>query len=354
MKEFGMKVSVSRLIRYGVTAICVAAFAAAGVQTANAQAKTRLTVYTALDNDQLAAFKRAAEADIPDIDISWVREGTGVITARLLAEKDNPRADVIWGLAATSVLLLEERGVIEPYTPKGASILKASFRDAKDPTAWTGMDAYLSVICFNTVEAAKKNIPPPKSWNDLLNPVYKNEIVMPNPGSSGAGYLTVAAWLQLMGEEGGWKYMDGLHNNIAVYTHSGSASCVQAARGERVVGIGFDMRAASEKTRGAPIDILIPSEGAGWELEATAIVRGTKNLEAAKKLVDWSVSRKANELYSKYYAIVSHPDVTNSPPNYPADGQKKMIKNDLRWSALNLQRITQEWMKRYDNKSAPK
>src|SRR5204863_929000 len=109
------------------------------------------------------------------------------------------------------------------------------------------------------------------------------------------GYLTIAAWLQVMGEAEGWKYMDALHQNIAVYTHSGSAPCVQAATGERLIGIGFDMRGAVEKTKGAPIDLILPSEGAGWEMEATAIVKGTKNLEAAQKLVDWTVSKKANE-----------------------------------------------------------
>jgi iron(III) transport system substrate-binding protein len=322
--------------------------------TVSAQARTKLLVYTALDNDQLGPFKAAIEADVPDIEISWVREGTGVIAARLLAEKDNPRADVVMGQAVTSVIALEDKGILLPYTPKGASALLPMARDTKEPMAWTGTDAYVSVICFNTVEAKKKGIPAPQSWSDLLNPVYRNEIVMPNPASSGAGFLTVSAWLQLMGEEKGWKYMDDLHKNIAVYTHSGSASCVQASRGERVVGLGFDMRAATEKTKGAPIDIILPKEGVGWEMEASAIIRGTKNLEAAKKLVDWTVTKKANVLYSKYFAVVAHPEVDNTPPNYPAEARKLMIKNDLRWSAQNLQRITAEWNKRYDNKSAPK
>ena len=74
----------------------------------------------------------------------------------------------------------------------------------------------------------------------------------------------VAGWLQMMGEEAeGWAFMDALHRNIAVYTHSGSAPCVQAARGERVVGISFDMRGAREKTNGAPIDVILPAEGSG-------------------------------------------------------------------------------------------
>ena len=104
----------------------------------------------------------------------------------------------------------------------------------------------------------------------------------------------------------------------------------------------------------APIDLIVPKEGLGWEMEATAIMKGTKNLEAAKKLADWASSLKANELYGKYYAIVANPQVKSMPPNYPADGEKLMAKMDVEWMAKNRDRILAEWTKRYDGKSAPK
>jgi len=194
----------------------------------------------------------------------------------------------------------------------------------------------------------------PASWKDLLNPALKGKVVMPHPASSGTGYLMVAGWLQSFGEAEGWKFMDGLHENIAVYTHSGSAPCVQAARGERTVGLALDMRGASEKTKGAPIDVVIPTEGTGWEMEATAIVKGTKNLALAKKVADWGTTKGANQLYSRTYAIVALPGVENVPPNYPADAEKRMIKNDLGWMADNRERILAEWSKRYESKAAPK
>ncbi len=334
--------------------LAVAAAALLALPSESMAQKTRLTVYTALENDQLGPYKAAFEADNPTIEIAWVRDSTGVMTARLVAEKDNPRADVIWGLSASSVVLFENMGMLAGYTPKGAESLKPVFKDAKNPAMWTGMDAYLSVVCFNTKEAEKAKAPAPKSWKDLTNPAYKGQIVMPNPASSGTGYLTIAAWLQVMGEKAGWEYMDALHQNIAVYTHSGSAPCVQAATGERLMGIGFDMRGATEKTKGAPIDLILPSEGAGWEMEATAIVKGTKNMDAAQKLVDWTITKKANELYGKYYAIVAMPGINAAPPNYPAGADQAMVKNDLGWMAKERDRILAEWTKRYDGKSAPK
>jgi len=316
--------------------------------------KTKLTVYTAIENEQLEPFKKAFEADNPTIEIGWVRDSTGVMTAKLIAEKDNPRADVVWGLAASSLGLMASMGMIEPYTPAGADKLKPIFRSGKTPDTWVGMDAYLAVVCFNTAEAEKSKKAKPASWADLIKPEYKDSIVMPNPASSGTGYLTVAGWLTIMGEEAGWKFMDALHQNVAQYLHSGSAPCVQAAKGERLMGIGFDMRGASEKTKGAPIDLVVPKEGLGWEMEATSIIKGTKNLEAAKKLADWSASRKANELYGKYYAIVADPEIKSMPKNYPADGEKLMAKVDVDWMAKNRDRILAEWTKRYDGKSAPK
>jgi iron(III) transport system substrate-binding protein len=332
-------------------ALCAALAMLAGPALAQ---KTRITVYTALENDQLGPYKAAFEADNPDVEIAWVRDSTGIITARFLAEKDNPRADVVWGLAATSLQLFERAGLLEAYTPKGFAELKPLFKDSSHPVTWTGMDAWLAVVCFNTVEAQKANAPAPKAWKDLASSAYKGKVAMPHPASSGTGYLVVAAWLQLMGEEAAWNFMDQLHENIAVYTHSGSAPCVQAAKGERLIGIGFDMRGASEKTKGAPIDLIVPSEGVGWDMEATGIVKGTKNLEAAKKVADWASSKKASELYAKYYALVAHPEVSAAPKNYPADGEKMMIKNDLTWMAENRDRILKEWSRRYEAKAAPK
>lgn len=343
---------INKMLRGGIAALAAVAVMAGG--TALAQ-KTRLTVYTALENDQLKIFKDTIEKAVPTVEIAWVRDSTGIITARFLAEKANPQADMVLGLSGSSMAAFAKQGLLEGYTPKGVDALKPVFRSgAKPAETWVGMDAYLSVVCFNTVEAGKKKLPKPASWKDLANPAYVGSIVMPNPASSGTGYLTVAAWLQLMGEDAGWKFMDEIHKNVAVYTHSGSAPCVQAAKGERIIGIGFDMRGAKEKTAGAPIDLILPSEGAGWEMEVSGIVKGRPNVAAAKLVQDWVASQAANELYGKYYAIVAHPAVKAAPPNYPPNADKAMVKNDLDWMASNRDRILAEWTKRYDGKSAPK
>jgi iron(III) transport system substrate-binding protein len=333
------------------TALGVALLASTAVA---ASAATEVLVYTAIEADQLKAYEAALEAAHPDVDVRFVRDSTGIVTAKLLAEKANPRADVVMGLAATSLMLLEKEGMLMPYAPVGLEAVKPTMRDPANPPTWVGMDVWASAICFNTVEAGKRELKAPTSWADLTDPAYQGQITMPNPASSGTGYLMVSAWLQLFGEEKGWAFMDALDKNVASYTHSGSKPCRQAGAGEYVVGLSFEYRANKTKKDGAPIDIVLPSEGLGWDMEATAVMATTKHPEAAKKVADWAVTPEANRLYAQSYAIVALPGIAEKLEFMPGDVEAMLIKSDFAWAAENRERILAEWTKRYDSKSEPK
>jgi len=327
---------------------------AVGFMSMSAAMAGELTVYTAVEAEDLKKYADAFNADHPDIKINWVRDSTGVVTAKLLAEKNNPQADLIWGLAATSLLLLKSEGMLEAYAPKGVENLDSKFVDKSTPPAWTGMDAWVAAVCFNTVEGKKLGLTAPKSWKDLTKAEYKGHVIMPNPNSSGTGFLDVSSWLQMFGEKDGWAFMDGLHANIAAYTHSGSKPCKMAAAGEIPIGVSFAFRGAKSKAAGAPIEIIVPEEGVGWDMEATAIVAGTDNLEDAKTLVDWSITKKANEMYNSGYAVVAYPGVAKPVEHFPENLLEKMINNDFEFAANNRKAILDEWQKRYDSKSEPK
>ncbi len=321
---------------------------------AEAQQRTRLTVYTALENEQLQPLKQAAEAALRDIEIAWVRDSTGVITARLIAERQNPRADMIWGVSVFSLLQMEGLDMLEPYTPLGAEALRPNFRSDRKPMTWTGMDAFVSAICFNTVVAQARNLPRPTTWADLLNPAFRGQIVMPNPASSGTGFLTIAGWMGSMGEAPAWDFMTKLHENVQVYTHSGSAPCNNTARGEYGVGISLDMRAVTLKNQGAPIEIIVPTDGVGFDMEGTAIHRGTRNAEAAKRLADWAVTRDAMEMYGRWYAVLALPGVQPTVRGYPAEFEQRLVSMDFRAIATRRDQILRDWAARFDGKSAPR
>jgi iron(III) transport system substrate-binding protein len=322
---------------------------------AAAQPKTSLLVYTAIETDAMKMYKTAFEKANPNIEIRWVRDSTGVITAKLLSEKANPQADVVLGVAASSMALLSQEGMLLPYEPKGFKELNPMFSDQKRPPTWVGMDVWGAVICFNTVEAKKLGLPKPESWKDLVKPIYKGKITMPHPASSGTGYLDVTAWLQMWGEQQGWRYMDALHENIAQYVHSGSKPCKQAGSGEFPIGISFEFRAHQVLRSGAPIELVFPKEGLGWDIEASGIVKQTKNMEAAKKLVDWMASKEANQISTNWWAIVAYPGMAHKMEGIPDNYETLLVKpNDFDWAAKNRDRILTEWNKRYNAKAEAK
>lgn len=338
---------IKRMQRSLLFAGAVLALVSGAGHSVLAQTRVPIAVYSTLEPENVSEFKRAFEAENPDLEIVWIRDATGVVTARILAAGENQQAEAIWGLAVTSMLQLKAKGLLLPYAPPNLAELKPQFRDKADPPSWIGMEAWVGALCFNTAEAEKHKLPQPKSWFDLTDPVYKGHLVMPNPASSGTGYYHVSSWIQLFGEEKAWAFMDKLHPNIALYEHGGSKPCRMAAAGEFAIGISTEITGAQMKTRGAKLETLLMKEGNGWDMDTAAILKGAKNLDAARRIVNFAASRKANELYAKHVSQVAIAGISKDIPNYPAGVAEAMIKNDLEWASENRDRILAEWTRRY-------
>lgn len=324
---------------------------AASVRAVNAE---ELIVYTALEDDEYPGYLELFKKDHPDISIKIVRDSTGIVTAKLLAEKQNPQADVVWGLAATSLLVCDQAGMLEPYAPKALEKVNSTFRDAANPPHWVGIKAWETGFCVNTVEAKAQNLPIPTSFADLVKPDYKGKIVMPNPASSGTGFLTVSAILQMMGEKKGWEFLDRLHENIAQYTHSGSKPCKMAGAGEFPIGISFGYRGIIQKKKGEPVETVFPKEGCGWDVEANALIKKAEMKSSARVFLDWAIGTEVMKAYAKVYPVTAYPTGEAVPEGYPSNPLTQLIKNDLSWAAKNREAILAEWSKRYDSKSETK
>jgi iron(III) transport system substrate-binding protein len=245
---------------------------------------------------------------------------------------------------------MKSMGLLVPYAPKNLAAIKPGFRDKAEPPAWVGMEAWVAAVCYNKIEGDKFGLKAPVSWFDLTDPAYKGRIVFPNPASSGTGYFHVSAWIQIFGEEKAWAFMDALHKNVAFYEHSGTKPCRQAAAGEFAVGISYELAGATLKSKNAPIDVLLMKEGGGWDMDTAAILKGTKHLAAAQRLMDFSASREANEIYARFVSQVAIEGIAKPLPNYPEGVAASMIKNDLEWAADNRDRIVAEWQRRYEKK----
>lgn len=334
--------------------LMVLAVAASALAPGACAKRQRLVVYTAAEADQIPAYAASFRKTHPEIELLWVRDSTGVVTAKLMAERKAPQADVVFALAATSMIQLDRAGLLQPYAPAGVARLAPRFRDGQTPPHWTGEDLWSVAVCVNTREAAKRNLPIPATWEDLTRPVYRGMISMPNPASSGTGLLAVGAWLQMMGEAKGWDYMQRLDRNVATYVHSGSKPCKDAERGEVPIGISIDFRAAQAKAAGLPIAVVMPAEGVGWDIEATGLVKGAHDPQAAKAFADWAMSPEAMKLYARNFALVADPAVRATPPGLPPDYVDRLAHIDLRWTAANRDRIIDEWNRRFAAKSEPK
>jgi len=332
----------------------VAGTSGADSSAASSAESSSLTVYTALEDDQIPTYLESWNQQNPDVDLNIVRDSTGIITAKLLAEKDNPQADVVWGTAASSLLVADQAGMLEPYAPAGLEEVSPRFRDSNDPPKWVGIDVWMSAFCVNTVETEKAGIPIPSSWADLTDEVYRGKIVMSNPASSGTGFLSVSAILQLMGEEQGWEYLDALHENIAQYMHSGSKPCKAAGTGEYPIGISFGYRAVKQKNDGEPIEPVFPKEGSGWDVEANALVAKPEINPLAKRFLDWAITPEVSAKYAESFAVTAVKSDTPPPEGFPSDPESQLIDNDLNWAAVNREAILAEWTRRYDGKSEPK
>jgi iron(III) transport system substrate-binding protein len=184
--------------------------------------------------------------------------------------------------------------------------------------------------------------------------MYKGHLVMPNPASSGTGFLTVSAILQLMGEEKGWEYLDQLHENIAMYTHSGSKPAKMAGKGEFPIGMSFAYRGFKQRAKGEPVVVAFPKEGSGYEVEANALMKKPRIKKEARIFLDWAISDEAMAMYAKVYPIVATDVKVDAPDGWPSDPMSVLIDNDLQWAAQSRKSILNEWIKRYDSKSAPK
>jgi iron(III) transport system substrate-binding protein len=306
-----------------------------------------ITAYSALEEDEIAAYVEAAKKAMPDVEVNVLRLSTGDLGARILAEASNPQHDVIWGWAVTNMMDPRILELLEGYQAKGADKLAAQYRGSDDK--WFAVTGYMAAFCVNNERLKDKDLPMPKDWNDLLDPKFKGEVVMPNPVSSGTGYLQIVGIIQQMGEEKGWEFLKKLDANIAQYIKSGSRPCKAARAGEYAVGTSLAFAAIQSVEEGFPVTMVIPATGAGYELEASGLMAASKNKDDAKKFLDWTLSPEAASLYGKYKEIVTtegyEPPEAAQKAGLPKDVSSVLLPIDFEKSAKERSAILERWQK---------
>lgn len=336
----------------GGLALLLVACGAQPTEVSAPEAKT-ITVYTNILLDQVRTYLPDFQARHPGIKVTIVRDAASGLAQRLRAERHAPQADVLWGLAVTQVTQLEWRGMLSPYAPVGLERVLPQFRDTNYPPYWVGMDAWMAVLCVNTVELENLGLPMPTTWSDLIKPIYAGKVLMYNPLTTGTGYMTVTAILHLYHEVKGWEYLDALHHNIVAYVPANAAPCQLAGAGKVPISISYDLEGVQQKALGAPLAVIFPTEKTGWDMEASALIRKMPIKQASKTFLDWTISASAMRAYAQNYSITAVKLDLPVPPGFPAEPMQQLLDRDFPWDTANRERILREWKRRYGSKIAP-
>jgi len=263
--------------------------------------------------------------------INMSLKGSGEALAQLIAERANPKTDVWFGGTGDPHLQAAEQGLTLEYRSPMLAQLHDWAQQQAQQSGYRTVGIYSGPLGFgyNTELLAKKKMDVPRSWADLLKPQYKGEIQVANPASSGTAYTMIATLVQLMGEDRAFDYLKALHQNVSTYTRSGTAPIKAAARGETAVSISFVHDGPQEKMAGFPLETITPSEGTGAEIGSMSIVKGAKNLEAARKFYDWALTAQAQQFgaATRQYQLPSNRS-TPVDPHVPDFKKIKLIRYD--------------------------
>lgn len=311
------------------------------------QETARITVYSALPEDSIQEYLAPFKEEHPEIEVKLVDKVTLALVEQLLAEQDDPQADVIWGLAVTSMLPLEWNHLITSYSPQGIERISAFFRDVNEPPQWVGISARSVVLCVNNDELTKRNLPTPTSWLDLIDPQYQGHLLILAPGQTSVGYLLISTVLQLYGDIQGWEYLGKLHENAeGRYANNASGVCQHVRNGEYPIGITYDYRASFPEEEA--MSIIVLKEGVGWDMEVNALVRKEEIKPAAKVFLDWAISDSAMTQYAKDRVLTGAATEKKLIGHLPVDViRDHLFDLDIPWIAANREQIRNEWQELY-------
>lgn len=290
--------------------------------------------------------------------VAVVQKATGEMLAQIKAEGANPKGDVWWAGPADSYLQAAENGLLEEYRSPNVTQLYDWAQRITDISRNRVAGVYGGILAlgYNTEIAGKKKLPVPKCWKDLLDPALKGEVMLGNPNSSGTAYLMLATLVQVMGEDEAFRFMVELNRNVTSYARSGIGPMTAVTRGEVYVGSTVLHGVINEIVRGFPVLPVLPCEGVGNEVGSMAIIKGARNLDAAKKFYDWALTADAQKigLDVKEFAIPTNRAV-QLPPQVPNLADIKVIAYDFAkyGTSDTRKRLLERWEKDV-NAAAPR
>jgi iron(III) transport system substrate-binding protein len=325
----------------GIAVIALLSISPASVRGASPDKEKALNVYLAYDNPEMI-FKEFEKAT--GIKAQFLALSSGEVLTRLRAEKVNPQTDVWFGGGSDSFIEAASEGLLEAYKSPNSERVDKKFRD-KDGY-WTGVSLSTVGFLINKTRLSQKKLPMPRTWTDLLNPAYKNELIASNPNISGTAYTQISGTIQMMGEAEGWKFMDKLYANVPYLEKTGGAPRTKTTAGEFAVAICPDPHGAVIADPNAPLSVVFPADGVLAWPTPVSLVKGAKHPNNARIFIDWVLSDAGQKILMN--AIPRIPTTDVKPiAGVPKVKELKMISYDFVKWGKERERILKEFNSRY-------
>ena len=324
---------------------------AAGTVPASAQGS--IVLYCSVQEEWCRAVVQSFEK-ATGIKVSMTRKSSGETYAQIKAESQNPKGDVWWGGTGDPHLQAAEEGLTDAHKSAKMGELHPWAIKAWEGAQGRTVGIYSGALGFgyNVKTLARRKLPEPKCWADLLKPEFKGEVQVADPNSSGTAYTLLATIIQLHGEEKGFEYLKALHKNVNQYTKSGAAPAKATSLGETAIGIVFMHDMVAMAMQNPDVKTVAPCEGTGYEIGSMSIIKGARNLESAKKFYDFALSPAAQELgaSNKQLQIPSNKS-SKIPAQAPKMESIKLIDYDFKkyGSSTERKRLLAKWVAEVKN-----
>src|SRR5260370_4968948 len=313
----------------------------------SALADGNLVLYCAVQEEWCRAMVTAFERQ-SGIKVAMTRKSSGEFYAQIQAESANPRGDIWWGGTGDPHMQAAEEGLtIESQSPNLSGLHDWAVRQWEQ-SKHRAVGVYAGALGYgdNTQLLKKKGGSEPQCWADLVDPRFRDEVQVADPNSSGTAYTMRATIVQVMGEDAGFDYLKALHENVNQYTKAGAAPAKATSQGETLIGITFQHDMVTFIVDGAPITVVSPCEGTGYEIGSMSIIKGARNLDNAQKWYDWALTTEAQSPggKAKSYQVPSNRN-TKPPPQAPDFSQIKFIDYDFAkyGSSAERKRLLAKW-----------
>ncbi len=265
-----------------------------------ANAGEKLMVYTSMKESLIGKLRDAFVKKYPDITFDYYSAGAGKLMAKIAAERQAGKltVDVLWHSEIPDFYQLKSQGVLEKYLSPEAKNIKSP---VKDP------DGYFTPARLGTIGIAyntKKVTNPPKSWQDLLDARFKNGFGIANPSLSGTAFVSIALIVNNLG----WDYIERLRNNGAKIGHGSGQVVDDTASGDLKASLAVDYIVIDKIQKGANMGFMYPKEMLVVP-SPVAIFKGTPNLKAAQKFVDFLLSKEGQAIISSSGTLPIRSDV---------------------------------------------